>query len=129
LLNIMLLQDGYPPALILRDWRQRYIQALQQASAGDYQAIIDLVGQAVELSLDRYLQAYQEATAHLLSMKELAPIFETTVDYLGQLARAGKFAAQKRGLYWYARVEDVARYFHEAQAQPRGRPREKRRQE
>jgi Fic family protein len=129
LLNIMLLQDGYPPALILRDWRQRYIQALQQASAGDYQAIIDLVGQAVELSLDRYLQACQEATAHLLSMKELAPIFETTVDYLGQLARAGKFAAQKRGLYWYARVEDVARYFHEAQAQPRGRPREKRRQE
>jgi Fic family protein len=129
LLNIMLLQDGYPPALILRDWRQRYIQALQQASAGDYQAIIDLVGQAVELSLDRYLQACQEATAHLLSMKELAPIFETTVDYLGQLARAGKFAAQKRGLYWYARVEDVARYFHEAQAQPRGRPRQKRRQE
>lgn len=126
LLNIMLLQDGYPPALILRDWRQRYIQALQQASVEEYQAIIDLVGQAVELSLDRYLQTCQEATVHLLSMKELASIFETTVDYLGQLARTGKFAAQKRGLYWYASVEDVARYFHEAQAQPRGRPRKKR---
>ncbi len=78
------------------------------------------MGQAVELRLDRYLQACQEATAHLLPMKELAPIFETTVDYLGQLARAGKFAAQKRGLYWYARVEDIAHYFHEAQVQPRG---------
>ena len=60
----------------------------------------------------------------MLSMKELAPLFETTVDYFGQLARAGKFAAQKRGIDWYARVEDVGRYFHEAQ--PRGRPREKR---
>ncbi|HEU5373953.1 MAG TPA: Fic family protein [Ktedonobacteraceae bacterium] len=125
LLNIMLMQDGYPPALILRDWRQRYFQALQQASAGDYQAIIDLAGQAVELSLDRYLQACQEATTHQLSLKELAPIFETTTDYLGQLARSGKFAAQKRGLHWYASVEDVARYFHEAQTQPRGRPRGK----
>jgi Fic family protein len=125
LLNIMLMQDGYPPALILRDWRQRYIQALQQASAGRYQAIIDIVGQAVELSLDRYLAACTDATSHLLPMKELAPIFNTSVDYLGQLARTGKVAAQKRGIYWYASVEDVARYFHEAQEQPRGRPRKK----
>ncbi len=125
LLNIMLMQDGYPPALVLRDWRYRYIQALQQASAGDYQAIIDIVGQAVELSLDRYLQACTDATSHLLPMKELAPIFNTTVDYLGQLARTGKFGAQKRGLHWYATVEAVAKYFHEAQEQPRGRPRKK----
>ncbi len=125
LLNIMLMQDGYPPALVLRDWRQRYIKALQDASTGDYQAIVDLIGQAVELSLDRYLEACREATSHLLSMKELAAVFDTTVDYLGQLARTGKFAAQKRGLFWYASAEDVARYFHEAQEQPRGRPRKK----
>jgi Fic family protein len=125
LLNIMLLQDGYPPALVLRDWRQRYIKTLQEASAGSYHGIIDLVGHAVELSLDRYLEACTTATAHLLPMKELAPIFETTVDYLGQLARTGKFAAQKRGSYWYASVEAVAQYFHEVQEQPRGRPRKK----
>ena len=105
--------------------RQRYIQALQQASTGRYQAIIDIVGQAVELSLDRYLAACTDATSHLLLMKELAPIFNTSVDYLGQLARTGKVAAHKRGIYWYASVEDVARYFHEAQEQPRGRPRKK----
>lgn len=123
LLNIMLMQDGYPPALVLRDWRQRYIKALQEASTGDYHAIIDIIGQAVELSLDRYLEACTEATSHLLPMKELASIFNTTVDYLGQLARTGKFEAKKRGLYWYATVEAVAKYFHEAQEQPRGRPR------
>jgi len=58
-------------------------------------------------------------------MKELACIFGTSVDYLGQLARAGKFEAQKRGLYWYAPVEAAAHYFHEANEQPRGRPRKK----
>ncbi|HEV2660922.1 MAG TPA: Fic family protein [Ktedonobacteraceae bacterium] len=125
LLNIMLIQDGYPPALVLRDWRQRYITALQHASTGSYQGIIDLIGQAVELSLDRYLQAYTDATTHLLPMKELAAIFETSVDYLGQLARTGKFDAKKRGSYWYASVETVAQYFHEANEQPRGRPRGK----
>ncbi len=125
LLNIMLIQDGYPPALVLRDWRQRYIKSLQTASAGNYQGIIDLIGQAVELSLDRYLQACTDATAHLLSMKELAPLFETSIDYLGQLARTGKFEAKKRGSYWYASVEAVAQYFHEANEQPRGRPRKK----
>ncbi|GAC1406389.1 MAG: Fic family protein [Ktedonobacteraceae bacterium] len=123
LLNIMLIQDGYPPALVLRDWRPRYIKALQEASAGNFRAIIDLIGQAVELSLNRYLQACTEVTSHLLSMKELAPIFNTTVDYLGQLARTGKFPAKKRGTRWYASVEDVAQYFHEAKEQPRGRPR------
>lgn len=29
LLNIMLMPDGYPLALVLRAWRQRYITALQ----------------------------------------------------------------------------------------------------
>ncbi len=125
LLNIMLIQEGYPPALVLRDWRQRYIIALQHASAGNYHGIIDLIGQAVELSLDRYLQSCTDATAHLLSMKELAAVFETSVDYLGQLARTGKFDAKKRGSYWYASVEAVAQYFHEADEQPRGRPRKK----
>ena len=44
-------------------------------------------------------------------MKELAPLFNTSVDYLGQLARTGKFAAKKRGQYWYASQEAVEQYF------------------
>jgi hypothetical protein len=58
-------------------------------------------------------------------MNELAPLFNTTVDYLGQLARAGKFEAKKRGQHWYASKEAVEHYFQEANAQARGRPRNK----
>ena len=123
LLNLMLMQDGYPPALVLREWRPRYIQALQQAPSGNYIPLIDLIGLAVEQALDLYSEACIESTAHLLPLKELAPLFNTTVDYLGQLARAGKFEAKKRGQYWYASKEAIQQYFQEANEQPRGRPR------
>ena len=123
LLNLMLMQDGYPPALVLREWRPRYIQALQQAHSGNYIPLIDLIGLAVEQALDLYSEACIESTAHLLPLKELAPLFNTTVDYLGQLARAGKFEAKKRGQYWYASKEAIQQYFQEANEQPRGRPR------
>ena len=79
----------------------------------------------MEQALDLYLEACVESTAHLLPMQELAPLFHTTVDYLGQLARAGKFEARKQGPYWYASKEAVQQYFQEADAQPRGRPRKK----
>jgi len=56
-------------------------------------------------------------------MSELASLFNITVDYLGQLARAGKFEAKKRGQRWYASKEAVQQYVQETRAQPRGRPR------
>lgn len=118
LLNLMLMQDGYPPALILREWRPRYIRALHQAGSSDYSPLIDLVGLAVEQSLDLYLEACVESTAHLLSMRELAPLFNTSVDYLGHLARAGKFEAKKRGQFWYASKEAVQQYFQDINAHP-----------
>jgi Fic family protein len=125
LLNLMLMQDGYPPALVLREWRPRYIQALQQAHFGEYSPLANIIGLAVEQALDLYLEACVESTAHLLLMKDLAPLFNTTADYLGHLARAGKFEAKKRGQYWYASKEAVQQYFQEAGEQPRGRPRNK----
>ena len=88
----------------------------------EYSPLIDLVGLAVEQGIDLYLEACVDSTTHLLSMKELAPLFNTTVDYLGQLARRGKFEAKKRGQYWYASREAVQQYFQETGAESRGRP-------
>ncbi len=84
---------------------------------------IDLVGLAVEHTLDLYLEACIESTAHLLPLQDLAREFSVGVDYLGQLARKGKIEATKRGQYWYATREAVQHYLAEADTQPRGRPR------
>ena len=123
LLDLMLLQDGYPPALVLRETRSRYIQALQAAHMGNSVPLIDLIGLAVERSLDLYLEACVESTAHLLPLAELAHEHALSVDYLGQLARKGQLEATKHGQHWYATREALQRYLNEAQAQPRGRPR------
>jgi Fic family protein len=123
LLNLMLMQEGYPAALVLREWRARYIQALHSAHVGDYTPLIDLIGLAVERALDLYLEACVESTAHLLPLQDLAREFSISVDYLGQLARKGKVEATKRGQYWFATREAVQHYIAEVDSQPRGRRR------
>lgn len=123
LLNLMLMQAGYPPALVLREWRTRYIQALQSAHAGEHVLLIDLIGLAVERALDLYLEACVESSVHLLPLQDLARDYAVSVDYLGQLARKGKIEATKRGQYWYATKEAVQQYLADVDIQPRGRPR------
>ena len=121
LMNLQLIQDGYPPALILREWRTRYITALQSAHRGDYTDLINLVGIAVEHSLDLYLEACEESTTHLVPLKELAELYGLDNNYLGQLARLGKIEATKRGTFWYASPEAIQQYLREVQEQPKGR--------
>lgn len=125
LLNLMLMRDGYPPALLLRDWRVRYIQALDTANTGNYSPLANMIGQAVEAGLDLYLEAcvampddpYQPLSA-------LAQPSGYAVDYLGWLARRGRIEAVKRGARWYSTLDAIRRYRAEVAtgAIPRGRP-------
>jgi len=110
LLNMLLMREGYPPALVLRDWRERYVLALQRADQGDYTALLNVVGRAVESSLDLYLEACR-ATEHLYQpLAELAETLGIETDYLGWLARHGKIEATKRGRYWYSTLEAMKTY-------------------
>lgn len=57
LLNFELMKAGYPPAIIRKEDRLAYYDALDEACvSGDYSAITLLVAQAVQRSLDTYLQ-------------------------------------------------------------------------
>jgi Fic family protein len=62
LMNWLLLQKGYPPAMIRPEDRRRYVNALEQGQTGGamegyHQVIYD----AVERSLDIYLHALEES--------------------------------------------------------------------
>jgi Fic family protein len=115
LLNLLLMQAGYPPALLLREWRGRYIMALSQADTGNYRALINLIGLAVEEGLDRYLQAIEQGEIELVPLAELAGTFDLKVDYLGWLARHGRLDAVKQGGRWYSTPQAIQRYQQEAQ--------------
>lgn len=57
LMNLLLMQAGYPPAVIKPEERAAYIDALQQAQLyGNNEPFREIIAHAVERSLDRYLE-------------------------------------------------------------------------
>lgn len=123
LLNLMLMRDGYPPALLLHDWRVRYIQALNSANTGNYGSLITLVGQAVEAGLDLYLEACA-VISDVVPLRDLVEVSGYPLDYLSWLARQGRLEATKRNGRWYSTSEAIERYKAEASEgrKRRGRP-------
>lgn len=58
LLNLLLLQQGYPPALIRKEERRNYINAIGKAQLeGDTKDYYELIYKAVDRSLNIYLEA------------------------------------------------------------------------
>lgn len=128
LLNLTLMREGYPPALLLLDWRLRYITALDTANTGNYGPLANLVGQAVEAGLDLYLEAC-DTTETLPDdpyqpLSILAQPSGYSVDYLGWLVRQGRIEAVKREGRWYSTLDAIQRYKTEVEMRsaPRGRP-------
>jgi Fic family protein len=130
LLNLMLLRAGYPQALLLYEWRSAYHTALEKAEGGDYLALTNLIGRAVEQVLDRYLKAYrlQQGDDQELLLAELAQQTGESAAYLALLIRKGRLEGHMRGGRWYSTAGAVSRY-RAAVAQrsvARGRPPKKR---
>lgn len=123
LLNLMLMQEGYPPALLLNDWRIRYIHGLNVANTGQYGPLLNLIGQSVEAGLDLYLEACAVVPDYQL-LRELVEASGYPLDYLSWLARQGRIDAVKRGGRWYSTPAAIEQYKVEAEAgkQKRGRP-------
>ena len=121
----MLMREGYPPALLLYDWRVRYIQALDTANTGNYRPLVNLIGQAVEAGLDLYLEACATLPAMTyLPLSQLARLSGYSTDYLGWLVRKGRIEAAKRGNRWYSTLEAIQNYQSSIASNtvPRGRP-------
>lgn len=57
LMNLILLQDGYPPAVIHREDRLAYYTALDRAHEGNTDPFAIMIAEAVERSLDIFLAA------------------------------------------------------------------------
>jgi Fic family protein len=126
LLNLQLMQDGYPVALLLASWRPRYIRALEQAHHGQYNPLVNLIGRAVEAGLDMFLEACAAVPEALQRpIRDIASVCAMDADYLGWLLREGRIAGQKRRGRWYTSEAAVRRYQQEVAGRdiPVGRPR------
>jgi Fic family protein len=128
LLNLLLMRSGYPPAFLLQEWRIGYLQALSLADRGRYTPLVNLIGRAVELGLDHYLEACTrtpvDAIDDLIPLDELAAQTGHTAEYLALLIRKGRVAGRKHGHRWYSSRAAVTRYQQEVanNSVRRGRP-------
>ena len=66
LMNLILMQAGYPPVAIQIDDRLRYYETLELANNGDIRPFIRFIAECTERTLDEYLLATIEDPAHSL---------------------------------------------------------------
>jgi Fic family protein len=104
-LNFMLIQSGYPPAVILATQRPRYLQALSAADRGNGNPLAEVVARAVRDTLSRLLIPKLAGEAKLVPLSALATQGPYSAAYLRQLVLAGRLRAVREGrLYLSSRA-------------------------
>ena len=115
-MNLLLMREGYPPAIVERIHRRQYYRVLAQADEGEESPLVNFVARAVERSLTLYLEACTPRTAPPAPEEGWVPLREAaegtpySQEYLSLLARKGRLEAIKRGRRWYTTRRAVAAY-------------------
>jgi Fic family protein len=112
-MNVVLMQAGFPLAVVLKNDRKRYYRTLAEADKGNYAPFVRFIAQAVQRSLDIYLRVLTPARKnkeHFISLAELAKGSRFTDKYLNLLARSGRLEAHKEGRNWLSSKEALKRY-------------------
>lgn len=92
--NLVLLRFGYPPALIYKRERPRYLTALRRADNGDVGLLAEVLARAVLDSLHRFVVPAVAGPARMVPLASLADN-NMTVRALRAAAERGRLAAQR----------------------------------
>jgi Fic family protein len=125
MLNFLLLQQGYPPAVIPAEKRRQYLQALRTADGGNPKPLTEVVARAVSGAMSKFLIPKLAGEAKLVPLAALASASGYSADYLRQLAQAGRLRALREGRLWLSSKAWLDEYVE--QRDPRGGPPGKRR--
>jgi len=110
--NLLLMQAGFPPAIILKNDRKKYYDALNNSNNGDYSKLLLLVLQALERSLDIYLASLTNTYEDYLPVSQIVedPHILYGHEYVSLLARQGKIDSFKEGRNWLTSKQAVLDY-------------------
>ncbi len=111
-MNLLLMRSGFPPAIILKNDRKKYYDALNSANKGNYSKLTLLMSQALERTLNIYLQALPDSDLGYTEISRLVEEEELPYgqEYISLLARQGKIDAYKEGRNWLTTKEAVEDY-------------------
>lgn len=113
MMNLLLLQQGYPLVIVLKNDRKKYYQALSQADLGDYTSLVRFTGQTVERSLNIYLKTISPTSKRSEKYLPLFVVAKHTpysAKYLNLLARTGMLEAHKEKRNWVTTETAIERY-------------------
>ncbi|WP_319563042.1 Fic family protein [Marispirochaeta sp.] len=113
LMNLILMANGYPPAIILKVDRKRYYRVLNEANAGNDEPFENFIGRSIERTLIIYLNSISPNTSEkqgFISLKEASKYCDYSQEYLSLLARKGKISAIKLNKEWVTTREALVEY-------------------
>ena len=112
-MNVVLMQAGFPLVVVLKNDRKKYYRTLGDADKGNYVPFVRFIAQAVQRTLDIYLKVLTPARKvkeDFITLAKLAKDSKFTDKYLNLLARSGKLEAHKEGRNWRSSKEALKRY-------------------
>lgn len=96
LLNLVLVRLGYPPAIIFKNERVKYLKAMRKADAGEYGPLGEVIARAVTNNLYKFVVPAVAGPARLVPLASLADDKAgMTVGALRAAAERGRLLAQK----------------------------------
>jgi len=110
LMNLVLIKNGYFPAVILKNDRKKYYDALEKGYKEKVDDFVFLVGRALERTMYLYFEAIPKIKTHFITMAEAAKVSPYSKDYLNILARRGSIPALKLKRNWVVTKEALQKY-------------------
>jgi Fic family protein len=110
--NLLLMKEGFPPAIILKNDRKKYYDALNRANNGDYSKLLLLVLQALERSLDIYVSSLSNSYENYQTIANIVndPEIPYGQEYISLLVRQGKIDAFKEQRNWLTSKDAILDY-------------------
>ena len=109
-LNLILVRLGYPPAIILKSQRDRYLSAMRRADSGDFRPLGEMIARAIYENINRFILPAIAGEARLVPLASLVDQ-HFTIAALRQAAQRGRLrAVQDSDGIWRSTRKDVDAY-------------------
>lgn len=121
LMNYLLIAHGYPPTIILKSQRPKYLRALEKAQGKnpDFTMLTELITRSVRDNLNKLMLPKLSGEEDLIPLSAVAEGTQYQPGYLRRLAQEGKLKAIKEGAIWVSSKKWLQKYLDSRS--PRGR--------
>lgn len=110
-LNLMLVRSGYPPALIHKTDRMKYLKALRRVDRdGNPGPLTELLARAVRHSIDRFVLPGLAGPHRLVPLTALADSAGLSLIALRRAAARGRLKALRKSDQWYSTKQWIEAY-------------------